>query len=474
MAAFDELWSRTRPAFSEDRLFERARRLALSSLVCLGRRTVAGMLAAGGRAFCDWSADYRLFERSRLEARALFAPARRELCSWLGPAAPLSVMLDDTLLRKAGRKVHGAQHFRDPLGPKFHLNLAWSQRFLQLSAALPDPLVQGRARGVPIALRHCPLPRKPGPKASEERLAEHRQERQAARLGLAAAEELRLLRGELDQDGQAARRVICSGDGGHTNKTLLRELPERTAFIGRIRKDARLFAPPDPAHRLARGRRPCYGKALPTPEAMRKDDAIAWQSVRAFAAGKEHDFKVKSVGPLRWRAAGARDLQLVVIAPLGYRLRAGSPLLFREPAYLICTAPELALAELLQNYLWRWQIEVNFREEKTALGLGEAQVRTEAAAASVPALQAAAYATLLLAVHRACPRAKDSPLPAPLWQKPKADERLSTAKALGLLRAELWGAAIAHFSAFAPRLHLRREAREIHSALPAALSLAST
>lgn len=127
----------------------------------------------------------------------------------------------------------------------------------------------------------------------------------------------------------------------------------------------------------------------------------------------------------------------------------------------------------MQNYLWRWQIEVNFLEEKTALGLGEAHVRTEAAAASVPALQAAAYSTLPLAVHRACPAARDSPLPTPLWQKPMADQRLSTAKALGLLRAELWGAAIANFSAFAPGLPRRHEAQEIHSAPPSALALAS-
>jgi hypothetical protein len=43
---------------------------------------------------------------------------------------------------------------------------------------------------------------------------------------------------------------------------------------------------------------------------------------------------------------------------------------------------------------------VNFRDEKTILGVGEAQVRKKEAVQKVPALAVAAYATLLaLAIH---------------------------------------------------------------------------
>jgi hypothetical protein len=41
---------------------------------------------------------------------------------------------------------------------------------------------------------------------------------------------------------------------------------------------------------------------------------------------------------------------LVVIAPLGYRLRKGHRMLYRKPAYLLCTDPDLDLALLLQAY----------------------------------------------------------------------------------------------------------------------------
>ena len=87
---------------------------------------------------------------------------------------------------------------------------------------------------------------------------------------------------------------------------------------------------------------------------------------------------------------GKKDLRLVVIRPVPYK-GPGGKRLYRQPAYLICTDPELPLEDLLQSYLWRWDIEVNHRDEKTLLGVGEAQVRNKKSAWSVPASAVAAY-----------------------------------------------------------------------------------
>lgn len=436
------------------------------------------MLTACGRAFVDWSADYRLFERDRMDSHALFDPVRKAVLEELPSGAPLSVHLDDTLIRKSGRKVAGAKWLRDPLGPKFRTNFVWGQRFLQISAALPDPVVPGRARGVPLALLHCPLPDKPPKDADAERKREYRVARDSARPSALGVRRLAELRRRVDEDDRERdappRTIVVSGDGGFTNKTTLGEIPERTVFIGRIRKDAALFEPPPPRPDSPGAGRPAlYGPALPTPEEIRKDDARPWRTVEAFAAGREHEFRLKTLGPVRWRPAGGRDLQLVVVAPLGYRLRAGSKVLYREPAFLVCTDPELDAETLLRNYLWRWQIEVNWRDEKTVFGMGQAQVRSVRAVRNVPALIAAAYATLMLAAHRVHPVAADSPLPVPAWQRPKPDDRLSPAKALALLRSELWGAAISDFSGFASRRPPRAEPADIRRALPQALFLAS-
>jgi hypothetical protein len=149
--------------------------------------------------------------------------------------------------------------------------------------------------------------------------------------------------------------------------------------------------------------------------------------------------KVKIRRNLSWRTAGLRHtLQLLVIAPLGYRLRSGSKLLYRKPAFLISTDPALDAQELLQGYVRRWDIEVNFREEKTLLGVGQAQLRHPNSVEAVPALQVASYAMLLLSMIRV----GSDPLPAPKWAASKTPHRQSTQRAINQLRSEIWGRAL--------------------------------
>lgn len=439
IASFNRLFDQTKPAFAQERTFERARTLAMSSLVGLGRRTVSGMLCASAQQFTDWSAAYRLFERQRFDTEALFAPVRREVVERLSPEEPLVVMMDDTLLRKRGRKVHGTGWKRDPLGPAFCSNFVWGQRFLQVSAALPDRSIAGRARGIPIDLTHAPSPAKPGKRASEEAWKEYRVQQQAMKVSSVGVAQLTELREQLDRDN-VGRRLLVSVDGGFTNRTVFRNLPHNTVAIGRIRKDAKLFLPPAEEATCRRGRRRWYGAPLPTPEQIRQDESIPWSTVTAFAAGKTHAFEVKTVAPVRWLGTGAADVRLVVVRPLAYRPRKGARILYRDPVYLLCTDPELPLDRLLQSYLWRWEVELNFRDEKTVMGVGEAQVRTKAAVETVPAFVVAAYAFLLLAGTEDCKGV--SVLPQPKWRTADPPARQSTARMIGMFRSQLWGKAM--------------------------------
>ena len=253
------------------------------------------------------------------------------------------------------------------------------------------------------------------------------------------SQRLAQLRKQLDQEDRS-RRLIVSVDGGFTNRTVLRNLPGNTIAIGRIRKDAKLFAVPAEETVSRRGRRRYYGDALSTPEQIRKDAAFAWQKVEAFAAGNRHVFEVKTIAPIRWIGTGEIDARLVVIRPLAYRPRKGGRLLYRHPVYLLCTDPELPLEKLLQSYLWRWEIELNFRDEKTVIGVGEAQVHSRNAVESVPSFIVAAYAFLLLAASG--DNTGLSELPQPKWQKHAAVDRDSTARMLGMMRSQLWAKAM--------------------------------
>jgi hypothetical protein len=400
---------------------------------------VTGLLTTCGQEFLDWSADYRLFSRHRLPVAALFSEVRRAALAQLPPQAPLCVAIDDTLLRKRGIRIPGVAWRRDPLGPHFQTNFVRAQRFLQLSADIP--FAAGDHRMVPIAFVHAPTPTRPSSKASDQERAEYRKAARLSCLSRRAAQQISSLRQALDAEpGGSARPLLVLGDGGYTNSTVLKSLPENTIFIGRIRKDAKLyFLPPQSPGPQRRGRPRHYGAQAPTPEQIRTNDSIPWQTISISMAGSAHPLKVKIYRNLLWRTAGLRHtLQLMVIAPLGYRLRRGSKLLYRKPAFLISTDPALDAQDLLQGYVRRWDIEVNFREEKTLLGVGQAQVRHPESVEAVPALQVASYAMLLLSMLRA----DSAPLPAPKWAASKTPHRQSTQRAINQLRGEIWGRAL--------------------------------
>jgi hypothetical protein len=137
------------------------------------------------------------------------------------------------------------------------------------------------------------------------------------------------------------------------------------------------------------------------------------------------------------------DLRLAVIRPVGYRLRTGARKLYTQPAYLICTDPDLSLEDLLQEYIWRWDIEVNHRDEKTILGVGQAQVRNENSVQNIPATAVASYAMLHVAAIKAYgPGGKPAVIPEAKWRKPGKKKRPSTQDLINELRRELWSNSI--------------------------------
>ena len=303
----------------------------------------------------------------------------------------LITALDDSLLRKTGKKIPGVKYARDPMGPPFQVNFVRGQRVIQMSAAVTE---EGQSRMIPVMFDDASTPAKPGKKASPEDWAAYKEECKIRRLSVRGVECIQDMRLKMTRDLD----LWVAVDGSYTNQTVLNNLPDKTVLIGRIRSDAKLFYLPDTSPKTGAGRKRIYGRAAPTPEEIRQDETLPWQTVSAYAAGKVHEFRVKRLQYLRWRGSGKQQtLQVVVIAPLRYRLSRGSPLLYRDPAYLICTDPTLSLAELLQAYLWRWGIETNFRDEKTLLGTGQAQVRNPASVKAIPQMMVASYSLLLLA-----------------------------------------------------------------------------
>ena len=411
----------------------------LAQLVCPGRHTLTSLITTGGRQFGDWTADYALYAKQRVVPGALFSQVRREIEAMNLPSQPLVVALDDTILRKTGRKIPGAAYRKDPLGPPFNINLVWAQRMIQYSAAVPGP--NSEARMIPIAFQDASTPRKPRKNAGEEEVAAYRETMKQRNLNALAVEQLHRLQEERTVPGEQPPELHVVVDGSYTNRKVLRKISKETVVIGRIRKDAHLSAKPD--GQKPHGRKRIYGEDLPTPEQVRKDEDIPWQEIEASLGGKRHKLRVKTLTPVRWRAAGEMDLRLVIIAPVPYMRRPNGKRLYRQPGYLICTDPDLPLAILVQEYIWRWDIEVNHRDEKTILGVGQAQVRNANSVESVPAAAVAAYAMLHVAAMKAYGwNGKPNTIPPAKWRNPKKKNRASTQDLVNELRRELWSESI--------------------------------
>jgi hypothetical protein len=414
----------------------RLSRHILSQLVCLGRHTLTNLLTTEGRQYRDWTADYRMYSRERISCTEVFVRVIKEVQSLSGDKSEVVTALDDSFLRKTGKKIPGVKYARDPMGPPFRVNFIRGQRVIQMSAAVIE---DSQCRMIPVMFNDASTPTKPRKDASAETWSRYKEECKVRRLSVRGVECIREMRSQMEPD----RDLWVAVDGSYTNRTVINDLPDKTTLIGRIRSDAKLYHLPASDERKRAGRKRIYGLPAPTPEEIRTNKSIAWQSVQAYASGRLHEFKVKVVKPLRWRGSGKHDLQLLIIAPLRYRLSQGTRLLYRDPAYLICTDPKLPSDKLLQAYLWRWGIETNFRDEKTLLGTGQAQVRHPASVRSVPQMMVAAYSLLLLAGIKLW-GVKGLPQPhnLPKWQNPNKKLRASTNDLIKQLRSDLWADSI--------------------------------
>jgi hypothetical protein len=438
MEEFEIFFSQSYPAFKQSRTAKRAMDLAYGLLNCMGRRTVTGMLTASGQQFKDWSAAYRLFDGDRMDVNQLFSVIRKELINKQLPNdLPIYAQMDDTNTRKRGKNIAGTSWMRDPLGPPFQTNFIWGQRYIQLSISLPDHTGASQSRAIPVDFHHCPPVKKPK-KTDDPTIWKYYKERQKkAKLSQVGSDRIGLLRESLNREGANDRCLILSVDGSYTNETVIKNLPDNTTLIGRVRKDCCLYELPDIVQNKV-GRNRVYGKQIPTPEQIRKSDDYKWLKVEAWAAGKIHKFSVKVVSDVRWRKAGNKNLQLVVIRPLGYRLTKKSKMLYRQPAYLICSDPDLKINQLLQAYLWRWEIEVNIRDEKTLLGCGQAQIRKQIPVEKLPAFIVAVYAFLLLADHKTNFRQNKCQLPRAKWYSLKPNQRTTTGDMINKIRSQIW------------------------------------
>ena len=429
--AWSEIVADWAPSFPQSRTFRRATRQALGALVCVGRRCLSRIIWTQGRQQRSWSSEYFLHSRCRWEPQTLFAGVWRRALLYC-PGRLVGVAVDDTRLRKTGRAIAQARYHRDPLSPPFHVNLMYGLRFLQASLLLPlHRRGQVSCRALPVRFEEAAPVKKPSRKAGEEAWQEYKKMSKLHNLSQGFVQSVAPLRQALDAAGGAAKLLVLALDGSFCNRTCLRAPRDRTELIARTRKDARLcFGAPQPSRRF-------YALSTFTPEQVREDAAHSWKQTQLFYGGKRRRIRYKEVTQVYWRrGAGQIPLRLFIVAPTPYRKRKSSKLYYRQPAYLLSTDLRHSAPQLLQIYFDRWQIEVNHRDEKDTLGVGQAQLWNIDAVPKQPALVVAAYSALLLAALQAFGTERTPAYQAlPKWRR-KA-HRPSCLDLVTLLRQEM-------------------------------------
>jgi hypothetical protein len=382
------------PVFPQQRTFQRALRQALGSLVCLGRRCLTRIIWTNGGQNRSWSAEYFLHSRCQWEPQQLFQPILRRALQHC-PQRLVGVAIDDTRLRKTGRAIPQAFYQRDPLSPPFHVNLVLGLRFLQASLLVPlHRKAPVGTRALPIRFQEVLRVKRPGKRATEEMQKQYRQAVKQKNLSRSFVEMGKQLRQELDQAGGDDKVLVLAADGSFCNRTCFGEIAERSILLARARKDAKL------CFRAAEDSLPrrFYARQKFTPQQVCQDEGRAWKTTKLFYGGKRRKIRYKEVASVYWQGgAQQRPLRLLVIAPTPYRKSKSKRLYYRDPAYLLTTDLRSSLKQLLQIYFDRWQIEVNHRDEKDTLGVGQAQLWNVISVPKQPVLAVAAYSALLLA-----------------------------------------------------------------------------
>jgi hypothetical protein len=317
--------------------------LVVGFLAQPGLHTVTGMLVGAGlagRRHHDLA--YRFFATARWSADQLGLVVLDLITQTLLPAgAPVVLAVDDTLWRRAGRKIHGTAWHHDGGGPSRH-RPAWGHRWVVVGTIVHLPFLT-RAVCLPILARLW-IPGDP----------DHTP--------------LQLARELLDQvTGHLGDRPVhLVGDAAYIGKPL-QGLPAHVTVTARLRSDAALYQPaPPPTGRPGRPR--VKGHRLPELIVIAATTRYRWTPVQVRCYGKTLHRDVLALRCLWYGALGRQPVQVILSRPIGapdgYQLA------------LVTTDLAATPAQVIERYSDRWSAEQAFLDARHLAGVGQARTRT--------------------------------------------------------------------------------------------------
>jgi hypothetical protein len=321
-----------------------------------GRRTVCGMLAGAGLAgVWHHSRAHWFFARARWNPDQVGLVLLGLIVDRLVPVgAPLLIAVDDTLFRRAGRKVHAAGWHHDGAakGPAGN-RISWGNCWVVAGIIVAVPFLQ-RPVCLPVAAR---LWRKDGP--TKQVIAGQLVTAIAARC---PDHDLHVVADAwyAGADGAAgAARGATRGRGG---------FPSRVSLTSRLRVNAALhaIAAPVPGRR---GRPRRIGAKLGT--ATDLAGTVDWAATRVRRYGHTEPVRIAQLTCLWYGVYRSRAIRVIML-----RDRATTT---GVDLALITTDLTSPAEQVIERYAARWSIEVTVEDAKQITGVGQAHNRTATA-----------------------------------------------------------------------------------------------
>ena len=321
-------------------------------------RCVTGMLV-GARLSEVWhhARAHRFFSHARWCVDELGLKVAEVIVErLLSREQPLVVPIDDTLLKRRGRKVFGCFWHHDATANSRKGSVAWGNNWVTAGINVRLPFLERTV--CLLVLFRLWRPRRteiPKHKSDPERPSK-------PRLG---REILCLLAERFPH-----RKIHGVGDAAYASGAFA-SLPANVTITSRLRSDATLnqLPPPRPPKgQRERGRPPLKGATLRKLDQIAKDPATEWVKTTVRRYGKTEQVMVHAFRCLWYEAFGQQPVQVVMIQDAG-----------KHSGYevaLISTDLHASAAELIERYADRWPTEVAYEEGKEHFGVGEARNRS--------------------------------------------------------------------------------------------------
>lgn len=325
--------------------YETFRVLTVGFLTRVGVHTVTGTLIAS-RASFTWhhSRAHRFFSRALWSVDELGLGLAELIITRLVAAdATIEVAVDDTLLKRCGRKVFGRYLHYDAASGAVGRTLSHGNCWVVLGI-----VVQLRFMERPVCLPILFRLWHPG---------------DAERTKVLLARELAQILAKRFPE----RKIALCGDCAYAAKGM-RELSDTVTLTTRLRSNAALYLPqPDPTGR--RGRPRVKGERLPSLAGIADDPyrACEWQKLDVVRYGKRETVSTLVVNCLWYSVLKDNQAQLVLVREQG-----------TDSGYdlaLISTDLNSDATCVIERYATRWSIEVAFEDSKQLAGVGQARNR---------------------------------------------------------------------------------------------------